>query len=315
MEPGRASSWTSFGILAMAMCALCASVLFSGAAFADDHDEDDGIDEEVEADVDETAAWMPSFGISVGVHNQSISGDTSATSGDFPREDGDSLITEFFQFQGKLHTPLAVGRNDWLRVFLVAGFQIPLAEGLISERIDSDFDRGQAGFTDNCPDMVPTSETVTSCSLRVRNRVSIDAMWHAGFGLDFTLPLDMNQFHIQPALEYYGLAAQTVGEFRRTSASSAVNDFIEQSNTVGDPEIFHGISPSLTFLVDVYENGPWRWSMFLQGRAVFMLDEPDLEANTSLGANDVRFVSGMDDLIIQGAGGIQLQWTGTRRRR
>lgn len=262
--------------------------------------------------------WMPSFSISVGVHTQSMSGDTSSTNTDFPREDGDSFITEFFQFQGKLHTPIRFGSPTWGRLFLVAGAQIPLAEGLIGERIDSSFDDVDPGFTQNCPSTIPTGSpppATSSCSLRIRNRVSFDAMWHAGLGFDFTLPLESNQFHIQPALEYYGLAAQTVGEFRRTSSSGGFDDFIETANATGDPEIFHGISPSITFLVDVYEDGPWRWSMFLQGRTVHLLKEPDLRASKAVGSNTIQFDSGIDDFIMQASGGIQIQWTGQNRRR
>ena len=84
---------------------------------------------------------------------------------------------------------------------------------------------------------------------------------------------------------------------------------------VGDPEVYHGISPSLTLSVDLFEEGPWRWSMFLQGRAVFVLNDPNTRAGTALGTNQIDFFTDLDDLIAQGTGGIQLQWTGRRSRR
>ena len=278
----------------------------------------------------EDAAWMPSFSISFGVHNQSISGDTTSTASSFAREDGDSLITEFFQFGGKLHTPLEFDIPTRPRLFLSAGVQIPLASELIGERIDTTYDRFPPGgltedpeFLANCPNNIPVSlprpnpdpnpnGQTDSCGLRIRNQVTIEAMWYAGFGVDFTVPIFEDQFHILPAVEYYGLAIESVGDFQRSSSGDTLDDIVEQANSVGNAEVFHGISRALSFSADVYENGPWRWSMVLQGRVVFLLNEPNVSSSSSLGLDTITFNAGIDDFIVQGSGGFQVQWTGRK---
>ena len=137
-------------------------------------------------------------------------------------------------------------------------------------------------------------------------------MWYAGIGIDFTLPVAENQFHIQPSIDYYGLAIQSVGELERSSSGSFLDDFVEQANAVGNAKVFHGISPTLALSVDVFEEGPWRWSMFMQGRAVFLLNDPRVTSSSVLDANSVVFKAGIDDLILQVQGGFQVQWTGLK---
>ncbi len=272
-------------------------------------------------DRNEEVGWMPSLAISWGIYSQSIDGTTSSTESIFAPGTGDSLITTMFQFEGKVHTPFQLDVASKPRLFLTAGVQIPLADELIAERIDESFDRGRPGFDQNCPDTIPGPTpppianpglNASTCSLKIRNRVTIDAMWYAGLGVDFTLPILDSQFHIAPAVEYYGLSAHTVGDFERSSSGLNLDDLVETANSVGNSEIYHGISSSLTMSVDLLENGPWRWSMFLQGRVVFLLTDPFTSTRSTTGTNEILFVSDLDDFVAQGTGGIQLQWTGKR---
>ncbi len=302
-------------------------------------------------DEPQEASWMPSIAIAVGVLNQQISGDTSADSGDFPREGGDSLISEFFDFEFKVHTPLMLDIPTKPRIFLMGGVQIPLAESLIAERIDrAEIDRYPrtgpppsgtlntpddsafvtSDFSQFCADTLPLlgggqpispapSNNVfgrgTSCSLRIRNLISIEATWHAGFGVELVLPVAENQFRIRPSLEYFGMAIQSEGLFNRLNSGTSLDDFEEFASTTGDIELMHGLSPSLAFSVDVYEDGPWRWSMYLQGRAVHFFKDPDLESRAAVGADNILFVGGVDRWMFQASGGLQIQWTGKRRSR
>ena len=270
---------------------------------------------------DEDSAWMVSLGFHTGAYTQGIDGRTTSTESAFDPGTGDSFISTTVGFETQVHTPL---RLDEIvtkpRVVLTGGFHYPLADGLIAERIGESFNRTETGglnpaFVANCPDEVPAilggfvgSET---CSLRVRNRVSIDAMWYVGLGVDLTLPFFDDQFHILPSISYYGMSVQSVGEFERTATGDATaDDFVETANVVGDPELWHGISPAVTFLVDVYEDGPYRWSMFVNGRWVFFLDDPDLESGTRFGTNELTFISTMDDNAPQITAGFQVLFKG-----
>ena len=326
------------GFIRAGICVLAAIVtmgllLEAAPISAQEDDDDETYEEEAASTVrdaddrrygdDGTAGWMPSMAISWGIYSQSINGRTFMDP-EIPQGDGDSLISTMFQFNGKLHTPLQLkGVPLKPRVFLSAGYQLPLADELIAERIDDSFDQAIGGdvpdFRDNCPTNVPGPNPppinnpnleATTCSIRVRNRVTVDAAWYVGVGVDLTVPVLESQFHIMPAFEYYGLAAHTVGDFERSSSGTQLPTNVQQANVVGNSEIYHGVSPSLTLSVDVFDDGPWRWSLFLQTRVVFLLTDPLTKATSSGGVRDVTFVSELDDFIAQGTGGIQLQWTG-----
>lgn len=328
----------TFGLLAVA---IVAAFTMSTSAAARDTDADAEYEEEYSAQEaavrearasrDETLAFMPSLAMSWGSYNQSISGTTSQLLPDgmggtettaFERVAGDSLITEYFQFTGRLHTPLKLDNFPAKpRLFLSGGVQIPLASGLIAERIDTTFTRrppGQTfdtpGYNDNCPDVLPGPSGAdipsNECSVKIRNRVSIDATWFAGLGVDLTIPALDTNFHIMPAVEYYGLSIQTFGEFDRTTTGRLANDLVESTSSVGDAELYHGVSVSLAVGVDVFEEGPWLWSMFLQGRTVFLLNEPGISATGDTAFGQIRYDSAIDDLIFQGSGGFQIQYTG-----
>ena len=301
------------------------------AEYEEDYSAQEAAIREARASRDETLAFIPSLAMSWGSYNQSISGATSQLLPDgtggtrtapFERATGDSLITEYFQFTGRLHTPLKL--DDFPakpRLFLSGGVQIPLASGLIAERIDTTFTRRPPGqtfdtpdYTDNCPDVIPgplgPDIPSNECAMTIRNRVSIDAMWFAGLGVDLTIPAFDTNFHIMPAVEYYGLSIQTLGEFDRTTIGTSTNDVVESTSSVGDAEIYHGVSISLAVGVDVFEEGPWLWSVFIQGRTVFLLNEPQISATGDTAFGQIRYDSAIDDLIFQGSGGFQIQYTG-----
>lgn len=301
---------------------MIAALMMTSVAIADG-DADDGPSRR-DAEPGELD-WMPTGAFQFGAYTQSISGRTSASASTIQSGNGDSYISEIIGFEGRLHTPFQLEVPTRPRLYLTAGFQIPLAEGLIAERIEANFDRSPPGqpspspaFLANCANQIPAGggglADGQTCSLRIRNRVTIEAMWNAGLGIDLTLPVLENQFHIMPSIEYFGMAVQSVGEFRRTTAGNpGVNDFIEIADAVGDAEIYHGVSPALTFLVDVYEEGSFRWSMFAQGRVIFFLNEPDVQSTSSLGQNDITFTIGIDDFAPQGTMGFQVTYTGKRR--
>ena len=280
----------NFGLLAVAIVAAftmsaSAAARDTDAEYEEEYSAQEAAIREARASRDETLAFMPSLAMSWGSYNQSISGTTSQLLPDgmggtqtiaFERVAGDSLITEYFQFTGRLHTPLKLDNLPTKpRLFLSGGVQIPLASGLIAERIDATFTRRPPGqifdtpnYTDNCPDVLPGPSGAdipsNECSMKIRNRVSIDAMWFAGLGVDLTIPAFDTNFHIMPAVEYYGLSVQTFGEFDRTTTGRLANDLVESTSSVGDAELYHGVSVSLAVGVDVFEEGPWLWSMFLQ---------------------------------------------------
>lgn len=276
-------------------------------------------DDRREDDADDIG-WMPSLAFHTGAYTQSIDGSTTSSESTFSPGTGDSFLSTTIGFELKLHTAIRADIVGKPRLFFSGGFHRPLAKGLIAERIGNSFNRTLEGqpnpaFDANCPDTIPEIggglTQAETCTLTVRNRVSVDATWFVGIGVDITLPVFEDQLHILPSVSYYGLSAQSVGEFERTTrAGLNADDFVEIADAVGDPEIYHGISPAITFLADVYEDGPYRWSMFVEGRWVFYLDDPELASAATLGTNQIGFTSTMDDNAPQITAGVQVMFTG-----
>lgn len=318
-----------------------------GAADSGDSDADRAeLDELYEDGETEELAWSPAISFGFGNYTQSLSGDTSSTQSDFPRASGDSLISIALAFEGKLYTPLQLDIPGKPRLFLSGGVHLPLASDLIAERIDQDeinrYADGannpstqlllqpddsafvQQEFADLCPDAsltqagTPSTNPFSrfeSCALRIRNQATIDAMWLAGFGVEFEVPVPAidTTIRLRPSLEYYGMAIQSVGRFVRTAGGVNLDDEEEFANSVGDAEIFHGLSPAIAVSADVYDVGPLRWSLYLQGRAIFYFEDPSFSSETQLNAGSVTFLGAADDFAVYLGGGFQVQYTGKRR--
>ena len=251
--------------------------------------------------------WSPQFEFGFGVLTQSQDGETTVptTSGSRVLHDsGDSIITGFSSFGLSALSPVVVESFLKPRLVIRSSVQIPISDGLISDRVDLSFD--QTGntppgeFAENCPDPVPGSTVPTStCSVEVRDRTTVNLLWTAGLGIDFRLPIEEQIFHLQPAVEYIGMKAQPEGSYVRRTAGSIPGppplgqsarfvDFIKQ---VGASEIFHGVAAALTASADAYREGPWVWSVFLNGRAAWFLTDREIVTRRTDNAGNFVFVT------------------------
>ncbi|MHA7836920.1 MAG: hypothetical protein ACX98W_05615 [bacterium] len=278
---------------------------------------------EVDREETESAGWAPALGFGFGFHSQAIDGFESANGVDLEPSTGDSLLSELFNLNGTLHTPLQLDVPSKPRLFLRASVQIPLAEQLISSSSDREFEAERdfqapgnpptnPDFVANCPAQIEGSAgspvDTSSCTLGLRNLVTVNAMWTAGIGVDFTLPIDRHQFHVMPALEYFGQSVQSESEIERSSSATRASDLVESSSSKGSSEILHGISPSLTLAVDVHETGPFVFSLYLGGRVAWLLSDRDVALTSSFSGSSFRLATDMDDLVAQGFGGITVRY-------
>jgi hypothetical protein len=267
--------------------------------------------------------WAFGSMLAWGVHSQGLDGKaTSSTSTGVLQDNGDSLISGFFRIGGRLYTPLrAPDRMLKPRLFLTGSVYIPIAEDLISNAIDRSFDRvNEPALVDaNCPTSIPNALTgpgqpptvaPDTCSVGVRNRITMNAMWTAGFGVDLTLPIAEEQFHVLAGFEYFGQAIQGGGDFLRSSAAGTRSSLIERAESVGDSVIFHGISSSLGLYVDVYETERYKIQLHLEGRAGLKYTERDVRDTAFGDGVAVTFTSTVKNLHLQGNGGVSLFWKG-----
>jgi hypothetical protein len=247
-------------------------------------------------------------------------------------DSGDSLISEFFDFSLHLYTPVQLDIPMKPRFILTSAFQLPIAEDLISNRLDTSYNRSgvdsdPVAFAENCPefmtdedgniliDTIPAGGTgpiqPDTCSTVIRNRTTPLALWSAGVGADLTLPFDEEQFHIVTTLDYIGMAIQGEGAYsRRTSSQNpqAQDAIIESIDVVGDAEIYHGLSSSIRLGIDAYEEEAWTWQVYVAGRVSYFFANKDLGSSGSTDLGDFEFVSEMDGMQYQVFTGITVRF-------
>ncbi|MBK7950600.1 MAG: hypothetical protein IPK00_18035 [Deltaproteobacteria bacterium] len=269
------------------------------------------------ADLPVGPGWEPQLTLGFGVLTQPHKGEAvvpTETGTTTLSDSGDSLISQHFKFGLELLTPVELAIPTRPRLVLRSSLNVPISRGLISDREDVQYDTGTPGFDDNCPSTVgnPPGPTAT-CSIRLRNRTSVDYIWTAGLGVDFTLPFDQQQFHFMQGFEYIGMAAQAEGTYlRRTSPrSSTTESEAEYIDVKGDRELYHGISITETFSVDAYQQGPLRFGFFLEGRMSWFATDRDMSASGSSPRGTFQFVSSLNDpepIQYQVLGGVSVRF-------
>lgn len=239
--------------------------------------------------------WSPQLEVEFGVLTQSHDGEaTVPTNADSSvlRNSGDAITSGFAGFGLAALSPVILESSLRPRLVLRSTLQIPVSDGLISNKFDASFDRGAPGFPENCPDPVPGSNIPTAtCSFELRNRTKVNMLWTAGLGLDLLLPTEARTFHLQPAVEYIAMKAQPEGSFKRTTTGDDPPRFVEFIKQVGASEIFHGVATSLTASADAYREGPWVWSFFLNGRAAWFLTDREIATRKTTADGEFIFVT------------------------
>lgn len=252
----------------------------------------------------ERPGWEPRFSLGFGVLTQPQKGEASVptqTSTTTLSDSGDSILTQHFSFGFDLLTPVELPVPTRPRLVLTSSLQVPLSRNLIANRGDLKFNRlpVNQGFTDNCPSTVGGLNAST-CSISLRNRTSINFLWTAGFGVDFTLPIDQEQFHFTQGFEYIGMAAQAEGRYSRLTtgtraappATANETDFIDAK---GDDVLYHGISITETFSVDAHAQGPLLFGFYLQGRMSWFATDRDMSVSENSPQGRFQFVSSLND--------------------
>jgi hypothetical protein len=249
------------------------------------------------ADAPAGPGWAPRLSLGFGVLTQPQKGGSTfpTETGSTTRSDsGDSLISQHFKFGLDLLTPFELAIPTRPRLVLRSSLSVPISRGLIANREDPKYNFGDPGFSENCPATVANGPT-TTCSLKIRNRTSVDAIWTAGLGVDFTLPFDQQQFHFMQGFEYIGMAVQAEGTYLRRSSRNGAAPVDEYIDVKGDAELYHGISITETFSVDAYQQGPLLFGFYVEGRMSWFITDRDASATASSPRGTFEFVSSLND--------------------
>lgn len=341
--PSNRTSLAARSAVATALTGLCllGFASFSSSAWAQGDDAEStakALSEIMLEDEEEKLGWEPQVGFGFGVLTMSHDGSALLPPNrlgldpQFLQDGGDSVISEFFDFSINLYTPIQFDVPTKPRLLITSAFQLPIAEDLVANRVDDSVDQvGQnadpAAFEQTCPEFMvdgngdPILNGLTpdpndfiepdTCSFTLRNRTTPLALWSAGLGMDFTLPFDEEQFHLVTTLDYMGMAVQGEGGYsRRTSTQNpgALETNIDAVDTIGDSEVFHGLSASLRLGIDAYETDEWTWQVYVAGRATYFFENPDLEAIGDAGQGDIEFVSDLAGMMYQVYTGVSVRF-------
>ena len=278
------------------------------------------------------AGWEPRLSLGFGVLTQPHKGEANVpteTSRTTISNSGDSFVSGHFKFGMDLLTPLELRVPTRPRLVVLSSFQVPIARGLIANRENIRFNGAPTptpGFAENCPATVGTSPPLntSTCSVGVRSRTSVDYLWTAGIGVDFTLPLDQEQFHFTQGFEYIGMAAQAAGRYTRTSTGNLVRPPLpplqdletEFIDALGDLELHHGISITETFSVDAHAQGPFVFGFYMQGRMSWFVTDRDMSVSESSPRGRFDFTTTLNDpepIQYQLVGGLSVRFDPRRR--
>ena len=277
-------------------------------------------------------AWTPSLSLGFSVFNQDSSGIiTSSFTDNFGTGRSDRMLTSTFNGDVALHTP-ALGTGVLApRIFMRAGFQIPLSDTFTSQKIARTLSApqnpdGTADYNQVCPDARDAVPNPGTCQISADILTTLKANWRAGVGLDFTLPWGDRHVSIRPAIDYFGQAIEGTGNITRTQKvpSKTIRDTVSDSSSTA---VFHGLGPSLDFDIDVARAGPLSLQIFLTTSFYWILGS----TSTSFDASGTRacngnaefcapylaqppvtgsFTAEVGDFVAEGGAGLRIVWTG-----
>jgi hypothetical protein len=269
--------------LAVVAVSLLLSLVLGGSASAQGEDERA-----------EPRGWEYGLMFGFGVHSQGLDAAAiSPDSLDFIREPpttpgvkdtssgtapGDSATTPYLNLTARLYLPEdLLGEGYHVpRILFDLGADFPLDNSFRGGAYDFDFDT--LDFTnpsqdpaDFCPQEQP--DPVDACSYAARTTVDILANWTVGVGLDFTLPVLEDRYHVIPSFGYFGQAYESDGTFSVTLSSNVASDDVRSIQASSDTEILHGLYAGLGLGVDVWEAMGMTSRLSLNGRAAYILTD------------------------------------------
>jgi hypothetical protein len=259
--------------------------------------------------------WIPSLALGIGVQHQDLDGETRASFADFSQGgSANDILTGDFRGRIELASPALYEDGMAPRFFVHSGFSVPFSDEFVSERLNLSFGGNDPGFPTSCA-VTPPDSRILSCDTRTRSTVTVNAYWHAGVGIDLTLPFDRRQFRLRPSLDYVGQAVEIEGRAERI-LRGASNVELPGGSRIGassDEELIHGLGPRIQLDVEVAEIRELTISLFVEAGFFWMLSDRELRASKTDAAGDsVRFDVELDAFAPQGGAGIRVAWTGAR---
>lgn len=289
---------------------------------------------ESDADEDELHSWLPSMALSFDVHHQSFDVNGSSDLG-YSAKDSTNVLTSVFSFDGAISTPALAEGFGSPRLFVQAGFQIPISdEHTIMRNAKSfpppdEFDEPDDDTLKNCPDLGGPDDK-TSCDQSLSSNVTFNVNWSVGLGAEFTLPTPSRGFKIRTAIEYFGQSLDFDGKAKRddrTSILAAKGRIIETLTISGasTSETFHAIGPRLSLSGEVGRVGPLSLAVFAETRFYWLLNGGNIKyggTGTTITDSDgmvthdpggsSAFVVDPDSFIAQGGAGFRITWVGSQ---
>lgn len=270
---------------------------------------------------EEPRGWTPALRLGMGVHSQGLDGDAFSPDALVSPSGapGDSIVTIGFRGGMRLYAPEDLLPSDsWTapRLFLTASVDVPLDDGFIASRYDSNFDINDTfepgvSISEFCPNAPPTQ----SCVYSSRTKLDLLVNFSAGIGAEFQLPIAEGQFHVSTTLEYFGQSVETEGTYSLESTASlgvsAESSIAEKSSS----ETLHGISTGLALGVDVYDNEWIAARFFVESKVAWILSDREVDvrgppADPPDPFATVFFRVRPSGFLVTGGAGMEFRWAG-----
>jgi len=260
------------------------------------------------------AGWTPALSLGFGVQFQEISGRSAASFADFSQQgEANDILTGDFRGRIELAAPPFYEEGFSPRVFVHAGFNAPFSDEFLSERTNNSFSSTDPAFAANCS-VTPPNPAILSCDTKARNSVTPNLYWHAGVGIEITLPIDQRQFRIRPSLDYVGQVVESEGRVERSLRGASNIDLGGSSvSAQSQDKVIHGFGPRLQIDVEVAQINEFSVSLFVEAGLFWMLSDRKFDYSETNGAGDTgSFEVEMDEFAPQGGFGIRIAWTGKK---
>lgn len=257
--------------------------------------------------------WQPLVQLGLGLHNQTVKingGSTLGASGRASR----AILTSFIGLNGGLQSPAITTSFGGPRVYVRGGYKFPIADD--PRLLDEDTVYRAAEYQAD-PTVCGANVTVgtRSCEHNLRMDLQIKNLWNIGMGVEFTLPIEIQEVKLELGLEYLGEELQYTAAATRVDRGVTVGGGNGQIlDTVTLPRLvetdyIHSLGPRSAVSINVARMGPFQVNFNVELAFYLYLDDYDTDFGQSTATDSQAFrVRSKEAFITQAAGGVSFVW-------
>jgi hypothetical protein len=262
--------------------------------------------------------WLPTFGLTFGLHYQEF--DTSGRSDlGYSASETRTVLAPIFAFHGGLSTPAIASRFGAPRLYSRLAVQVPISDDyplLRSTRSFAPLDPQTPAF---CPLGGPLNKA--SCDQTIDATLTLRGNWAAGLGLEFLLPVEHLPYRLRAGIDYLGQNVELVGLTRRDDRTSGTapgtsGTIVESFEIAGasTSRTLHSLGPRMEIEVEVARIRSVSLNLLLEVASYWIVNPETIEYGVSNSNGTSVFEVRPRSFIVQGGAGLRVVWMGSGDR-